>query len=171
MPEAGARCSLMRYSPSHCGQPRWRMRTSTTAAEATGIGRSSEPPTDSAASFSRSRTSRRIARARSRCSVRLRRITRLSHSTPGSAAAGGCSVLLRAAMLLCCCDMTVDPSARTEAGPGGEAAPVLGPGALIGKYRLDRELGAGGMGVVWAAYDPDLERPVAIKLLRSVDSA
>src|SRR5262245_14827133 len=59
----------------------------------------------------------------------------------------------------------------TEAGAGGEAVPAMGPGASIGKYRLDRMLGAGGMGVVWAAYDPDLERPVAIKLLRSVDSA
>jgi serine/threonine protein kinase len=72
--------------------------------------------------------------------------------------------------------MTVDPSAMTEAGPGGTARAAEdagGPvaGMSIGKYRLDRVLGAGGMGVVWAAYDPDLERPVAIKLLRSVDSA
>jgi serine/threonine protein kinase len=68
--------------------------------------------------------------------------------------------------------MEVDPSARTEAGAAGGAggaASELGPGMLIGKYRLDRVLGAGGMGVVWAAYDPDLERPVAIKVLRSID--
>jgi eukaryotic-like serine/threonine-protein kinase len=65
--------------------------------------------------------------------------------------------------------MEVDPSARTEAGAAGGVARDLGPGMLIGKYRLDRVLGAGGMGVVWAAYDPDLERPVAIKVLLSVD--
>jgi len=66
--------------------------------------------------------------------------------------------------------MEVDPSAMTEAGTAGTAGVDLGPGALIGKYRLDRVLGTGGMGVVWAAFDPDLERPVAIKVLRSIDS-
>ena len=66
--------------------------------------------------------------------------------------------------------MDVDPSAMTEAGTVGSAAAELGPGALVGKYRLDRVLGTGGMGVVWAAFDPDLERPVAIKVLRSIDS-
>jgi serine/threonine protein kinase len=66
--------------------------------------------------------------------------------------------------------MDVDPSAMTEAGAAAGAATDLDPGVLVGKYRLDRVLGSGGMGVVWAAFDPDLERPVAIKVLRSIDS-
>ena len=38
-------------------------------------------------------------------------------------------------------------------------------GRHLGPYRVDRVLGAGGMGVVYEGWDTRLERPVAIKLL------
>jgi tRNA A-37 threonylcarbamoyl transferase component Bud32 len=48
---------------------------------------------------------------------------------------------------------------------GGERAPTLGRLAI-----LDR-LGAGAMGTVFAAYDPELERKVAVKVLASSTAA
>jgi tetratricopeptide (TPR) repeat protein/predicted Ser/Thr protein kinase len=41
-------------------------------------------------------------------------------------------------------------------------------GALIGRYVVLSKLGAGGMGVVLAAYDPELDRKIALKLLKTV---
>ncbi|HEY8208622.1 MAG TPA: serine/threonine-protein kinase [Myxococcaceae bacterium] len=46
------------------------------------------------------------------------------------------------------------------------AAP-LDRGAQVGRYLVLGRIGEGGMGVVYAGYDPELDRKVAIKLLRA----
>lgn len=59
---------------------------------------------------------------------------------------------------------------ETEA-PVERAAPIVKVGEVIrGKYRVDRVIGEGGMGVVVAATHLNLERSVAIKLLNAKSS-
>ncbi|MDE3216243.1 MAG: protein kinase [Gemmatimonadota bacterium] len=64
-------------------------------------------------------------------------------------------------------------SMATPAGQG-DALFLAFQSALAGRYSIERELGRGGMGVVYLAHEVHLDRPVAIKLLppeRAADPA
>ncbi|HTE54849.1 MAG TPA: serine/threonine-protein kinase [Kofleriaceae bacterium] len=50
-------------------------------------------------------------------------------------------------------------------GDDASARPETLTGERIGRYELLERIGAGGMGVVYSAHDPELSRKVAIKLL------
>lgn len=54
------------------------------------------------------------------------------------------------------------------AGTTGKPEPtVRSPGSHVAGYIVLHQLGAGGMGIVYAAYDPNLDRKIALKVLRT----
>jgi tetratricopeptide (TPR) repeat protein/predicted Ser/Thr protein kinase len=59
----------------------------------------------------------------------------------------------------------VQPDASARALAGGDVP--LGRGAVMGRYTIVGLVGRGGMGDVFAAYDPELDRKVALKVLRA----
>ena len=68
--------------------------------------------------------------------------------------------------------MSADESRTPAASPPPdrrvvEPARPIQPGDCLGRYTVRRLIGAGGMGRVFAAVDPELGRAVAIKLIRA----
>ncbi|MBX7080315.1 MAG: serine/threonine-protein kinase [Nannocystaceae bacterium] len=55
-----------------------------------------------------------------------------------------------------------EPSRGTAGGPE-----PLARGSTVGRYTVLERIGAGGMGVVYAAFDPELDRRIALKVLHA----
>jgi eukaryotic-like serine/threonine-protein kinase len=72
---------------------------------------------------------------------------------------------LRLALECGACHQLVDSAAGPCAECGGDVHPARIPKVLLGKFRFERRVGVGGMGVVYRAIDLVLARPVAIKTL------
>jgi eukaryotic-like serine/threonine-protein kinase len=71
-------------------------------------------------------------------------------------------------------DGTAATKREGHGAPSGRSRPAsaadedrLERGTLVGRYVVTGVLGAGGMGVVYSAQDPELDRKVAIKLLQA----
>jgi hypothetical protein len=79
--------------------------------------------------------------------------------------ATGTDVGSRSQVPVAIADARTEVAAGPPTGGGGARRETVVPGTRLGRYVLVERIGAGGMGVVYAAHDPDLDRKIAIKLL------
>jgi cysteine-rich repeat protein len=88
-------------------------------------------------------------------------------------ACGDCHILVAEAAKFVHAEPDAPPAAAPEGAPDAPpvrppdgAPPPLPPGAAVSRYVVEEPLGIGATGVVYRAYDPQLKRKVALKLLR-----
>src|SRR5262245_46874745 len=67
------------------------------------------------------------------------------------------------------CRRLVSELVRRSGVARGTPAPALEPrdiaeGTRVGRYVVRERIGTGAMGAVYAAFDPELDRPIALKL-------
>ncbi len=62
-------------------------------------------------------------------------------------------------------DTQLTPPGGVPAVPSGTPGEALQPGQLVGEYRVEKKLGEGGMGAVFAGVHPRIGKKVAIKVL------
>jgi eukaryotic-like serine/threonine-protein kinase len=67
-------------------------------------------------------------------------------------------------------DMNEDKQPEEQSPTASYDISTCGPGTEIGHFRIEEEIGRGGMGVVYLAHDSKLDRQVAIKSIPPIMS-
>ncbi len=67
-------------------------------------------------------------------------------------------------------DISSNAAPSADPIPGGGEGITFAPGTFVGPYRVEAQIGAGGMGVVFKARDTRLNRDVALKIIHPASS-